>query len=153
MLQRKCKLPWQSFPTIYVFIVIVLNALCLSEAVAKPRPVHLEKELKSALIIAEVEILEYKEGCLFVKFQESGEQSRCPGWCFKYSNDHAWKPSYFINQDENNDLTSGWPAVGAKVLVVADEENTVSLFAWRENGEYRFWSPAMTGSTAKPSPR
>ena len=110
---------------------------------ARPRPVRLLEEIRDAKTVAEVRIEAYFKNLLVGRNLKSNSRIS-----FKYSSDPQWNPSRFIVQDLHAAGTAEWPPVGSEVIVVVDHHNVVSLFARREIGMWRFWSPMFTGSTA-----
>ena len=111
---------------------------------AKPRPVHLIPELKEAKVVAPVRIVSYENEGLRCVLLEGPPRSLT----FKYSSDPTWNPSRFAKSDLSLMGTGRWPAAGSEVLVAADKNDLVSLFAYRQGDQWRFWSPIETGSVA-----
>jgi len=118
----------------------LLLTLCLISisplAEAKPRAVYLDKELKEASLIEYVEITGYADSMLTVKPVEGKKTFNIP-------------VGHVMAMDGIMDiLTSHWPVKGEKVLVVLNTEGKLSLFAYKQDTQYRFWSPHETGSLA-----
>ena len=78
------------------------------------------------------------------------------------SRDTTWNPGRFASseldstwawgatgQGDNRVVwTSLWPPVGSEAVVVSDSTESISLFARRVVGGWRFWSPIFTMSVA-----
>ena len=111
---------------------------------AEPRWVNLLQELREAKIVAPVAIVSYDKDRLICVVDGKSKIELV----LKYSIDPAWNPSRFIKSDLALVSTADWPPVGSEVVVVADKNDTVSLFAIRQKDVWRFGSPMMTGSMA-----
>ncbi len=113
---------------------------------AKPRFVALAAELESASVVARVKVAGYHAGGLtLMPLDPSNAPPRAdfPDWV-----DRGWVPRPLPSWTGEEMLTGEWPPVGAEVLIVLDVHGAISLFARLLDGEWRFFSPYMTGSTA-----
>lgn len=109
---------------------------------AYPEVVLLTEEIVAASAVTVVQIESYAYGHVICKDLESGLRLG-----IKCSEHSSWIPPFFVTNLEPIG-TGIWPAVGSEVLVVADSGNVVSVFARREDGAWRFWSPDFTESEA-----
>ena len=127
-----------------------ISVCILDNTNAKPRLINLIKELDEASLILKVKIVAYENNALVV--EEVGNSGNV--YKVKYSKDPSWLPETIIEKEKFGKMYSEfyseqWPPIGSLVLIVVDQHNIVSLFAFRLNmGAYRFWSPQMTGSYA-----
>ena len=136
-------------PILHQFAVLFAVLAAAPSAVsAKPRGVHLDRELASARLVTPARILAYEADGL--RFQPLGRRVE-PMTATYSASDPTWNPQRLVPEvwpPTDGIWTDAWPPVGAEVLVVIGEDGAVSLFAVRQGDEYRFWSPMMTGSVA-----
>ena len=129
-----------TFKTFWVFPVALV--MLRSQGSAKAAWIDLGATLRSARVIANVEIVEYTPDGLKARAQsKSGELLN-----FKRLGD-VLKHAVTLKANQYP-LTGQWPPKGSKVLLVAGPENTVALFAVRTGADLRFWSPYKTDSVA-----
>ncbi len=131
------------------WVVALALAFLASPLWAEPRGVDLQAELRSAQLVENVEILEYTPAGL--RFALLNQDASVKPLIARYwgADDSKWVPEVAATLDFNQDtLTGEWPPRGSKVLIVVDSDKTISLFAWKQDSDYRFWSPWMTGSLA-----
>ena len=108
--------------------------------------VDVRHELDAASVVAEVKILQYMDGRLWVQsLEDTFVRAEV-----RYADDPTWSAKPFVDDGWQNkkQRTGIWPPVGAAVLIVLDRSGVVSLFAQRVHEYYRFWSPQATGSMA-----
>lgn len=123
---------------------------------AKPRIVYLDKELKNAMYIDFIKVIDYTDSTIV--FQEienfagyySYEWFNTENFVLKAKSDTAYLTSKIQKGQLGFDkFTTGYmPQKGEEVLIVINKENQVSLFANLKNSVFRFWSPFFTRSTA-----
>jgi hypothetical protein len=118
-------------------LTLLLLALLTTDLNAKPRSVYLDKELKEASLIEYVEILNYTDTTVVFKIIASNTTATAK----------ALGATTF-GQLFDKHTTGYWPSIGEKALIVVAQSGFVSLFADKQNDNYRFWSPGFTGSTA-----
>lgn len=105
---------------------------------AKPRTVDLEKELNEASVICLAELMAYTDSTLLFKTENTQTT-------FSAKTYGKITPT---GQTGDRYFTATWPLMGEKLLVVINHTGYISLFAKRIGNNYRFWSPAFTGSIA-----
>ena len=103
----------------------------------KPRLVSLDKELKEAVLIEYVEVINYTDSTIVFNILDSNKV------CTAKTRGAVVQGQLF-----DKHTTGNWPLIGEKVLIVVGQGGGVSLFANKQSEHYRFWSPAFTGSTA-----
>ena len=111
---------------------------------AEPRFIDINQEIKLADVVALGKIISYDKETF--KFEPKKGPKRI--FNIRYRGDHPnLNPKKFIRSDlltikEDEQLTAQWPPVGMEVLVVVDQKNVISLFAYKQDKEYyRFWTP------------
>lgn len=129
------------------WVVGVALAFPSSPVGAGPRGVDLRAELQSAQLVEDVEIEEYTPEGLIFRIQDNPRKPLSARYWG--AGDSKWVPDVAAALNFNQDILTGeWPPRGSKVLIVVDADNVISLFAWKQDSDYRFWSPWMTGSVA-----
>ncbi len=126
---------------------------------AKPRTVYLDKELKEALYTDYVEIVGYTDST--ISFKEVANYEGFYSFDWMLDTNHIYRlfnPAGIFTARTNSEnkfaahfakgVTGHWPAKGEEVLIVLAKSGYASLFAYKQGDEYRFWSPAETGSEA-----
>jgi hypothetical protein len=119
-------------------ILILLFFVLLTTGLnAKPRSVYLDKELKEALLTEYVEIVNYTDTTIIFKTIDSNKVLTA-----------KIRGAVVQGQKFDKHTTGYWPVQGDKVLIVVGQNGYISLFAHKQDNNYRFWSPEFTGSTA-----
>jgi hypothetical protein len=119
--------------------ILILCLLLFTTAVveAKPRFVMLALELEHAALIEYSLVMSYTDRTIQYMALDDGS-------IFSAGIFGPVRRTFSIDDE----LTGFWPLKGDTVLVVVDINGYASLFAKKQNGFYRFWSPYFTGSTA-----
>ena len=132
--------------TLKLAIILTLWSIIWSPSLAeaKPRFIRLIDELKAASIVAVVRIESYEKDHL-VCVPSNNLNGKL---VISYSTDKTWNPTGLVVNDLKSVETGVWPPVGSSVVVVANGDRVVSLFAVETDGQWRFWSPWLTGSSA-----
>jgi hypothetical protein len=60
---------------------------------------------------------------------------------FDRNKEHRARVRYLPTEKNESSLSGYWPNKGEKVLIMIDKRGPVSLFAYKEGNNYRFWSP------------
>jgi hypothetical protein len=125
-------------PPILPLFHFAMMLFTASFASSKPRTVDLEKEITGSSIIVYAEVMEYTDTA--VVFKTATTQT-----LISAKTRGKITPTVLTGDKY---LTASWPFIGGKVLVVVNNVGYISLFAKRIENNYRFWSPAFTGSLA-----
>ena len=139
-----------------LIFVIVLSSY---NSNTKSRTVFLDKELKEAMYIDYVEIVNYSDSS--IQFKEivgfkgyhSMKWFNTQNFERKTENPSAILSAKLLDGIDSDfgfkkHTTGYFPRKGEKVLIVITENNHVSLFAAAKNDQFRFWSPFFTESMA-----
>jgi hypothetical protein len=130
-----------------------LTALILLFIIPPKRPsvVDLNKEILDAAYADFVEIKGYiGDSIILFTPVEGYEGYRGTEWIrddsaifrpFDRNKEHRARVKYFPAEKNMVSLTGYWPKKGEKVLIVIDKRGPVSLFAYQQGNNYRFWSP------------
>jgi hypothetical protein len=120
------------------FLFIILITISVS-GFAKSRPVFLENELDSAMIVQYAVILDYQKTTLKLQLSKTGDIIEC----------NVYSKLTKIENYQASGLTGTLPIVGETILVVIDKYKRLSLIAKQiDNEMLRVWSPIETGSIA-----
>ena len=137
----------RGFERLRWWVVVLVIDFLAPPIWAASRGVDLQAELQSAQLVAEVEIEEYTPEGLTFRLQDNPRKPLAARYWG--ADDSKWVPNVAATLDFNQDILTGeWPPRGSKVLLVVDADKNISLFAWKQGSDYRFWSPWMTGSVA-----
>ena len=119
-------------------LIIILITFSIT-GFSKSRPVFLNIELDSAIMIQYAKIIDYQKTTLTLQLINSNDTVTCN----VYSNISE------IKDYTATGLTGLLPPIGVTILVVIDIDNRLSLIAKQvDNNKLRFWSPIESGSTA-----
>jgi hypothetical protein len=102
--------------------------------------IYIKRELEIAKVIQTITVYNYTDSTMLYGLGNSNDTLTIKSKRGKFLNlSEAGKIT--LGKDWKKELGGNWQSIGQNVLMVIDTTNSVRLFAFRVDNDYRFWDP------------